>query len=694
MNSTSLPDTFHSLKQILQHLPDAVFTLNADLIIGFVNPAFCELTGYSTQELIGQPVQNFLGDLDILSACQTELSRQGYCRDQETIFKRKDGSFVQVSKNVQTWVDANKQSGIVVSLRDLTEVHELNNSLAHLTEKLERYNQNLSSLVWRRTQTLNEQMAFLGSYKKALDASSMVSKCSVTHQIIEANARLCARSGYQMAELVGQPCTFLWSDECVGMSAEVEDAIKQGQTWKGLVTLMDKHRQPFYVETCIVPILDENQQVRELVNISHDITPLIETTHSLNQKLHYDTLTQLPNRTKLLTDLAGVKQPVKTVLFNVDSFNEINTFYGHVLADQLLKALSQRLNQVAQSIEATLYKLPIDDFALLIHQPLPLEQIEQFIQNILEELTTEAFVLDNEKISLSLSVGIAASSMEDSGAQEVLTNADMALKTAKKQRKALLSYDPALNIKQGYEQNIHWVRRLHNALEHQRLVPYFQPIVEAKTRKIERYECLIRMVEEDGRVISPYYFLDIAKRLKLYPQLTRLMIEQSFKAFEHQPYTFSINLSIEDIVDTKSSQWILHKVRECSFASRIIFEIVESEGIQNYDAVNEFIQEVKRYGVKIAIDDFGAGYSNFAYMMRLDIDYIKIDGSIIRDICTNHSSQVITQTIVEFAQKLNIQTVAEFVADEAIYTYLSNLPINSMQGYLFGQPRATLDDLE
>ena len=284
--------------------------------------------------------------------------------------------------------------------------------------------------------------------------------------------------------------------------------------------------------------------------------------------------------------------------------------------------------------------------------------------------------------------------MEDSGAQEVLTNADMALKTAKKQRKALLSYDPALNIKQGYEQNIHWVRRLHNALEHQRLVPYFQPIVEAKTRKIERYECLIRMVEEDGRVISPYYFLDIAKRLKLYPQLTRLMIEQSFKAFEHQPYTFSINLSIEDIVDTKSSQWILHKVRECSFASRIIFEIVESEGIQNYDAVNEFIQEVKRYGVKIAIDDFGAGYSNFAYMMRLDIDYIKIDGSIIRDICTNHSSQVITQTIVEFAQKLNIQTVAEFVADEAIYTYLSNLPINSMQGYLFGQPRATLDDLE
>ncbi|MDY0137911.1 MAG: EAL domain-containing protein [Thiomicrospira sp.] len=688
MIPTTLSDTSHTLNQILQHLPDAVFTLDCDLTIRFANPAFCELTGFSTQELIGKSIQNFLGDLSILDACQAELNHQGFCRDQETTFKRKDGSQICVSKNVQTWVDANQKTGIIVSLRDLTEIHELNKSLSQLTEKLERYNQNLSSLVLRRTQTLNEQMAFLGGYKKALDASSMVSKCNAKQQILEVNTRLCARTGYRPQELLGQACNFLWSDDCIGLLDEINETVVSARVWKGLVTLCSKDGEPIYVETYIVPILDENQQIRELVNISHDISPLIETTHSLHQRLHYDGLTKLPNRTKLLTDLEEVKNPVKAVLFNIDSFNEINTFYGHLLADQLLKALSKRLYLVAQRIEAKLYKLPIDEFALLIDQPVSLEQVEQLIQQCLDELTAEAFVLDNEKISLSLSVGIAASSAEDAGSQDVLTKADMALKTAKKQRKSLLSYDPALNIKQGYEQNIHWVRRLRRALDEQRLVAYFQPIVDAKTRQVERYECLMRMIDESGEVISPFFFLDIAKRLKLYPQLTKRMIKQSFEYFAPRHEAFSINLSIEDIVDSKLSQWILHKVRDCAFASRIIFEIVESEGIQNYDVVNEFIQEVKRYGVKIAIDDFGAGYSNFAYIMRLDIDYIKIDGSIIRDICTNHSSQVITQTIVDFAQKLGIDTVAEFVADEAIYQYLSTLPISSMQGYLFGQPQA------
>jgi len=134
----------------------------------------------------------------------------------------------------------------------------------------------------------------------------------------------------------------------------------------------------------------------------------------------------------------------------------------------------------------------------------------------------------------------------------------------------------------------------------------------------------------------------------------------------------------------------LKKVQACEFSERVIFEIVESEGIQNYDVVNRFIQEVKRYGVQIAIDDFGAGYSNFAYIMRLDVDFIKIDGSIIRDIHQNRSSQVITETILDFSKKLNIQTVAEFVADEAVYDYVKNLQVDCLQGYLFGEPRSEL----
>jgi EAL domain-containing protein (putative c-di-GMP-specific phosphodiesterase class I) len=184
--------------------------------------------------------------------------------------------------------------------------------------------------------------------------------------------------------------------------------------------------------------------------------------------------------------------------------------------------------------------------------------------------------------------------------------------------------------------------------------------------------------------------LDVSKKLKLYPQLTRRVIKKAFERFANETTNFSINLSIEDIADPVMSDWILQQVQNCDFAPRVIFEIVESEGIQNYDVVNQFIKEVKQYGVKIAIDDFGAGYSNFIYIMRLDIDFIKIDGSIIRNIYQDRPSQVITETIVDFARKLGIQTVAEFVSDEAVYSYVKDLGLDSLQGYMFGEPKPDL----
>lgn len=165
------------------------------------------------------------------------------------------------------------------------------------------------------------------------------------------------------------------------------------------------------------------------------------------------------------------------------------------------------------------------------------------------------------------------------------------------------------------------------------------------------------------------------------------MIDKVFEEIRHYPsLQCSINLSIEDIHDSYMNAYILEKIKYCTFSDRIIFEILESEGIGNYDLIHEFILEVKKYGVKIAIDDFGAGYSNFVYITKLDVDYIKIDGSIIRDIDTNVASQVITKTIIDFASQLNIQTVAEYVHNASVNTYLKKLNLNHLQGYFYGEP--------
>lgn len=693
VRSKTLND-FTAIKHILEHFPDGVFTLNHQLVITFVNPSFCEIMGYSEQELIGTEITEHLADLNILEACQAELELQGFCRDQETMFKRKDGSIIHISKSVQMLTDQDDQVNIVVSIRDLTQLYKLNKELADSTKKLENYNKKLSDKVLLRTRTLNEKMALLTSYKKALDTAGLVSKYSSKNTMIEVNQALCICSGYSAHELIGKKCSFLWTQESIELIPEIMKIIEQGKSWKGLITIETKSKKLLHLESNIVPIFDENQQIRELVNVSYDVTSLIETTQSLTRRLHYDSLTELPNRVKLLVDSKqALAQPIQLVLLNIDTFNEINSFYGHFIADTLLKRLAEFLADYVQDLPMTVYKLPIDEFAILIDARWSFKQLEEFVQPLLEKVALQDFKINFQKIKLTITAGVASSERVGSNPRDVIVAADMALKLAKRQRKPYVLYDPNLNIKQGYEKNLAWIKRLRSALDEDRLVAFYQPVVKIDTLEVDYYECLARIIEPNNEVIAPYHFLEASKKLKLYPQLTRRMIQKAFERFANETHRFSINLSIEDIADPVMNAWIVQQVRDCSFSSRIIFEIVESEGIQNYDVVNLFIRDVKKHGVKIAIDDFGAGYSNFIYIMRLDVDFIKIDGSIIRNIHLDRPSQVITETIIDFARKLGIKTVAEFVSDPTVYGYVKNLNLDSLQGYLFGEPEAELIEL-
>lgn len=677
------------IKSILDHLPDGVFTLNHQHRISYVNSAFCELMGYEAEELVGTDIKDYVADLSILLSCQQDIERQGYCRNHETKFIAKNGDVIRVYKNVQLLGADNKYHNLIVSLRDMTEVYNLNASLQQKTQQLSKYNQNLSQLVEERTQDLNQQMAFLSSYKKALDESSLVTKCDLDRELKEVNQAFCRRTGYQPLELLGRRCSQLWSEPSAQLDEEIQQAIMQRKPWKGLVKLRAKDQSSLYLESCIVPICNELGQFKELVNISHDVTPLIETTQTLAHRLYTDALTELPNRLKLMSDLDQAAATHPIALLNIDSFNEINALYGHDVADCLLTRIAQHLLNEVEHIPVALYKLPIDEFVLRVEQDWDVARLQTFVREVLFNIHAESFEVEGEQINITMSAGIAEMDLEQAS-NDVLLAADMALKLAKTSRHDLVVYNPDLKIKQRYQHNISWIKRLRSAIDEDRLVPFFQPVMNAQTLQVDYYECLVRVVEKDGQVVTPYHFLDVAKKLKLYHQLTKTMIDKAFEKFADQTEKFSLNLSIEDIADPLMYDWIINRVRNCAFADRIIFEIVESEGIQNYDVVNRFVQEVKRYGVAIAIDDFGAGYSNFVYIMRLDIDFIKIDGSIIRDIVNNHSSQVITETLVDFAQKLGIQTVAEFVADEAILQHLKQLPIDSLQGFYLGEPMPDL----
>jgi EAL domain-containing protein (putative c-di-GMP-specific phosphodiesterase class I) len=196
----------------------------------------------------------------------------------------------------------------------------------------------------------------------------------------------------------------------------------------------------------------------------------------------------------------------------------------------------------------------------------------------------------------------------------------------------------------------------------------------------------VRLIDEKGEIISPFFFLDIAKKYRLYEYVTQIMIERTFDYFRDKHYDFSINLSIEDILDEHMVAFIIGKIKQFHEPHRIVFEITETEGIENYLEVELFLRDIKEFGCKVAIDDFGTGYSNFEYIIKLNIDYLKIDGSLIKNIANNRESRVVVETILLFAQKLGIETITEFVSTKESFEIMQELKADYIQGYFIGEP--------
>jgi EAL domain-containing protein (putative c-di-GMP-specific phosphodiesterase class I) len=260
------------------------------------------------------------------------------------------------------------------------------------------------------------------------------------------------------------------------------------------------------------------------------------------------------------------------------------------------------------------------------------------------------------------------------------------LHAAKENKTPVSVYEEQKNIEEKYRNNISMASSIRQALNDNQIICYYQPIVNLVTGKTDKYESLVRMIDKEGNIVPPMEFLSIAKKTKIYPQITREVIHQACTLFATRSEEFSVNLSDSDIRDSHTVDEIINTITKTGTASRIVFEILESEGIENYEEVAQFITKVKALGARIAIDDFGTGYSNFENILKLHVDYIKIDGSLIRGITTNSRHNIIVETIVDFAKKIGAKTIAEFVSDGAIYDAVIKHGIDYSQGYYTGKP--------
>jgi PAS domain S-box-containing protein/diguanylate cyclase (GGDEF)-like protein len=525
----------------------------------------------------------------------------------------------------------------------------------------------------------------LEEYKDIVDRSNYISKTNLKGQIIYVNDKFENLTGYKLEDIKGKSHSIMRHPEMRKSFYErLWKTILNKGTWHGVIKNYSKSGEVFYVETTISPILDKDDNIVEFISISNNITQLVQNKKELQKQLITDRLTKIYNRLKLKNDLLNASEST-LILINVDNFKDINNLFGLYFGDQVLIYIANLLKEISTKYICNCYRISADEFMLLFDKDISIEEIKLVINEIEKILKAEIFSHEEITFDIDLSYGVVQNNFSRDK-NMLLSMAEIAMHTARKEHKLFDIYSRDNNLRKNYEHNFKWNKKLKLALEEKRINVFFQPIVNVKDNNIIKYESLVRYIETDGSIIGPNDFLDVAKRSKIYHKITQKVIEISSNVFRDRHETFSINFSIEDLLNEDTIDYLLNKVNEYKLNNRVIVEILESEGIDNYIAVIDIIEKLKMNGIRIAIDDFGSGYSNFSYLVSLDIDILKIDGSLIKDIDTNKSGQSIVKSIINFTKELGIKTVAEFVCSKEIYDLLKEMDIDYFQGYYISKP--------
>jgi PAS domain S-box-containing protein/diguanylate cyclase (GGDEF)-like protein len=385
------------------------------------------------------------------------------------------------------------------------------------------------------SEKLSENISFLDGYKTAIDKSSIVSKTDTKGIITYVNKMFCDVSGYTEKELIGRSHNIIrHEDNSVDIFENMWETIEAKKVWKG--TLKNKHKngKAYIVNATIIPILDSENNILEYVAVRHDITELERSKEEI-KKQRTDFLTGLDNRNQLLVDLKVAIKPIVFYL-NIDDFSGFNDFYGSDIGDSVLINLAETLSKLQKFEEFKLYKLQSDQFILLFQEDqLSTKNFKDFFTELFEhvEKNISTINLENQnRISISVTGGIATYYTNDNY-QNLILYADIARKKAQERQKKFLLFDHTMRKSEDYAQNIEWIKKIKEAINEDRITTYYQGIIDNKTEKVSKYETLVRMLDKEGNPVSTLTFLEIAQKAKLYPQVTKIVVEKALKTFEN-----------------------------------------------------------------------------------------------------------------------------------------------------------------
>jgi diguanylate cyclase (GGDEF)-like protein len=446
------------------------------------------------------------------------------------------------------------------------------------------------------------------------------------------------------------------------------------------------------LQRALVAETELKQMQHKLLSYNQDLESEVSKISSeLHNKIYTSAVSGLANRNKLLEDIKSYNF-IYIAILNIDKFQSFNDIYGEEIGNVAIRLTGEFLTNAIKELPLLVYHIGGDEFAIVCIQNIHTDKktFIHIIEDILEKYKQHIFYYDDKTFKFSMSAGIA-----DANEDKMLAYADMALKDAKQRNIQLALFDENKNLERKHKSDIECRKKIEFALKYNGILSYFQPIVPIQDRsKPTKYESLVRLKEPSGKIIAPFNFLDVAKAHRLYDKISQQVIHNTLSVIQKYKIPVSLNISLADMINVKTIDYLFETLDSFEYNHLLTIELLETEDFQNYEDVENFCARIKSYGIKIALDDFGSGYSNFSHALRLPIDYIKIDATLISKVDRDEHSKIMVETIVDLARRLQVQTIAEFVASEEIFNTVKQLGVDYAQGYHLGKPLRIEEYLE
>jgi diguanylate cyclase (GGDEF)-like protein/PAS domain S-box-containing protein len=495
-------------------------------------------------------------------------------------------------------------------------------------------------------------------------------------------------------------------ETCEPLENPLAVAIRRTRSIKSVrpMLLIRRDGNEIYVESTASPIRDGSGAVSGGVLVFHDVSEARELNRRLSYHASHDVLTGLVNRREFENRMERALKSAKAretayalCVLDLDQFKIVNDTCGHSAGDALLGQVGGLLKSKVRWRD-TLARLGGDEFGILL-ESCSLDEAMRTAEALREAVRNFKFTWEERTFRLGASIGVVPISADNVDVASVLSAADSACQAAKEAgRNRVHSFEENDIDLMRRRREMQWAARINNALEEGRFELFRQTILPLQTaEKGAHYELLLRMRDEAGKIVAPDQFMTAAERYGITPSIDRWVIENAFRwlvseADEREKLTMcSINLSGQSLGDDKFLPYVIDQFHRSGLdATKICFEITETAAIASFSQANRFIQALKELGCKFALDDFGTGLSSFGYLKHFPVDYLKIDGSFVKEILHDPIDREMVRSINEIGHLTGKQTIAEFAENQEIINMLQSLGVDYAQGYGVSQPQRVL----